>query len=230
MAVVWNQSSQFYRKYLYNFMLMYKNRQDLRVYLEIFLSLLTVIIFGVFAIKPTLVTIASLITQIHTKEETIAAMDQKISSLALAQQVYEQEKDRIKLLDTAVPDEALTQDYLKQVDGVASLNKVALDLLSVKNVVIVGPALPQAAQTTATDEDIPDPLPNNASDIEMTFGVTGAYQNLMNYLKDIENLRRPIAIDMVSFDTFASEGIQKLVLTIRGRLPFYPKDKVQTNP
>src|SRR3989344_2584626 len=98
MAVRWRQDSGVYRKYLQNIVVLYQSRQDIQIFTEMLLSLGTIIIFGLFAIKPTLVTIAELITEQRAKNETIAIMDQKINNLVEAQTLFETEKDRLATL------------------------------------------------------------------------------------------------------------------------------------
>src|SRR4030042_1069686 len=58
----------------------YSQRPNLKAYLELFLSLITVVVFGVFAIRPTIITIGKLLKEIKAKEETVVIMNQKIEN------------------------------------------------------------------------------------------------------------------------------------------------------
>jgi len=226
MAVAWRPDYLFYRKYLYNFITFYKNRQDFKMFLEILLSLGTVAIFGAFAIKPTLVTIAGLTQEVSSKEEVVASLDQKIQNIQTAQQIVEEQKENISLLNQSVPSKPLPAEYIKQIEGVAIKNEVLVETISSTDVVLVGTDTSnQAAQATlTTEEDVLEPLPNEAYQLSVTFSVSGEYGNLVNYLKDMENHRRPLTIDSVSFDSIITPQNEKVVLIIKGRLPYLKND------
>ncbi|MCK4588646.1 hypothetical protein KAT60_02400, partial [Candidatus Woesebacteria bacterium] len=88
MALGWRRGYLRYKSYFLNVIVVYKRRKDLRMFLEITLSLVTISFFAVFALKPTLLTIAELTKEIKTKEETVAKMDEKIQNLERGQQIY----------------------------------------------------------------------------------------------------------------------------------------------
>ena len=74
-----------------------------RVSIELFLSIFTVIFFAVFAIRPTLLTIADLIKEIEDKEDLIVQLDRKIASLSSAETEYRKFYYQLGLLDEAIP-------------------------------------------------------------------------------------------------------------------------------
>ena len=77
----WRREYLRYKSYFLNVMGRYKERADVKVYLEILLSLATISVFAIFALRPTILTIAGLLKEIETKKETLAKMDEKISNL-----------------------------------------------------------------------------------------------------------------------------------------------------
>jgi len=62
----------------------YNEKPALRAYMELFLTLLAISLFGLFAIRPTVKTIGNLIKEIEAKNETLKIMDEKINNLNIA--------------------------------------------------------------------------------------------------------------------------------------------------
>ncbi len=216
------QDQVFYRKYLYNLILIYKNRDDVKMFLEILLSLITVAVFAIFAIKPTFVTIAGLLTEIQSKQETIAIMDQKIQNISAAQQTFEQQREAIVLLQTAVPSKPDPDIYIKQVEGFINKHSLTLEGLSTQDITLIGDENDQESQAVPLDpDDIPPlPFPQDSKIVDITISASGEYQNLQNFLKEIQDLLRPLLIDSTSFDQTTTFSEEKLILTIIGRIPF----------
>lgn len=220
MAVIWRQEQLFYRKYLYNLILLYKNRDDVKMFLEILLSLVTVAVFGLFAIKPTAVTIASLTTEISSKGETIAIMDQKIENLAIAQQVYEQQRDTLRLLESSVPSKPDPHLYVRQIEGLITRHSLLLEGVTIEDVTLVGEEeIIEAQEITDPNLPVPVSFPPEAKSTAVTISLSGDYQKQQEFLNDLQNLRRPILIDSISFDSVVTSTEEKIVLTIKGRIP-----------
>ena len=76
------------------------------------LTIFTIIFFAVFAIRPTLVTIAELIKTIDDQEEVLEQMKKKSSSLASAQQEYLIASESIEDLHAALPSDKNIQDLI----------------------------------------------------------------------------------------------------------------------
>lgn len=220
MAVPWRSSNSFYRKYLYNYVLLYKNRADVKIFLEIILSLITVIVFGLFAIRPTFVTIATLLTEIKTKEDISLQLDQKISNISTAQELVERNQDRIALLHSAIPSIPTPHTYVRQVEGLTIKNSVKIEQLRMENVTLVGETKEEI--TPSFDEDTPDilVLPPQAGAIEFSLSASGNYLSLLAFLKDIQNARRPFVIDSFSITNVVESSQEKVVLTLTGRVPY----------
>lgn len=216
------QDQVFYRKYLYNIILLYKNRDDVKMSLEILLSLATVAIFAIFAIKPTFVTIAGLLTEIKSKQEIVAIMDQKIQDISSAQQVFEQQRAAIAVLQTAVPSKPDPHIYIRQVEGLINKNSLNFEGLIAQNITLIGDQQEEQPPGAPLDPDEIPPLsfPQDAKSTEMTINTSGEFQKLQNFLKEMQSLRRPMLIDSASFDQIISASEEQLVLTITGRIPF----------
>lgn len=210
-----------YKRYFYNLMLFYKNRQDVKMFLEILLSLTTVCIFIIFAIRPTLVTIAKLTTDISSKQQIVAQMDQKIRNLSEAQNVYNLNRETIDLLDISIPNRATVQSYIRQAEALSRQQNVNLESLNLNNIVLAGNESVVVQEVIDEEEALKNAFPEGASEVKMVISVSGNFSSLLSFLKQIEQTIRPLKIDGVSFNTLTQENIsQRVVLTITGRLPF----------
>ena len=83
----------------------YNEKPALRAYLEIFLTMAAISLFGIFAIRPTIITIGKLLQEIKAKEQTINTMKEKINNLNAARDLYNRESDKIDLVSEAIPKE-----------------------------------------------------------------------------------------------------------------------------
>jgi len=72
MAPAWRNSYLRHKTYFLNISSQYSKKQDVRMFMELLLSLATVSLFAVFAIRPTLITIAELYKEIQGKKTTVA--------------------------------------------------------------------------------------------------------------------------------------------------------------
>lgn len=195
---------QLYRRYIAQLSTAYRTRSDIRMFTELLLTLSAVFVFSVFAIRPTLVTIGGLTTEIGEKQETINTMDTKIENVIKAQALYASEGSRLALLDTAVPKESQLVEFVKQIERVASAHSVTVYTMSSGTVPIV---------------DVPAEAD---MDKRITYSITlsGAYKDLVATLTDIENMRRPSEVASASFSVDESTETASLFLSITGDIPY----------
>ena len=188
-----------YQKYLLDIMSLYKTRSDLKAYTEFLLSLARIGIFLIFAIKPTLVTIATLITKINTEQQTADQMDTKIKNLGTAQNLFNAQKAKIDLLVQAVPKGADAATYVRQIEGLIKKDNLTMVTLSINEI----------------------DLKEGKSPMVVVATVTGTYDQLIAFLKDVENLRRPAVLVKLNFAVSQLEaGSKSLNLTITPNTPF----------
>lgn len=184
----------------------YSAKPTLRAYTEILLTLFAISLFGIFAIRPTIKTIGKLTQEIKAKEETLLTMNQKISNLQSAKDLYDREIEKIILVDEAIPVNPQPQLLTLQIEELAKANGVYVNNLSLENTTFYGVQ--------------PDP---KDQDLAFNLNVTGNYQNLLKFAEEIENLRRP-----VKFDGFLISTNQKsempLSMTLRNlSTPYFLK-------
>lgn len=219
MASKWQQSNALYKTYARNLYLLYQNREDVRMFTELLLSLSAITIFGIFAIRPTLVTIASLSTEISSKNDLVDVLDQKIDNLVAAEGAYTLQKTNINLLDTAIPKKADGISYLRQIEGAANRHGVDLIGMNVEDVQLVGDKIPDV--NAQADPLLVDYYPVGADSISFSLNANGSYTNIISFLSDIEQMRQPLFADDISIGLTSNESAgDKLLLTISGRIPY----------
>lgn len=214
MAVGWRGQYLRYREFYLNILAIYKQRADLRAFLEIVLSLTTIIIFLIFALKPTALTIISLYGQIQEKQKTAAGLDKKISDLQVASGVFAGDQSLIPDVDLAVSGSPQPDLLAKQIQADAAKNSVSILGISVGETVISG-AVPAKKSSSEVK-----PLPGGAKEMPISISAKGDYPALSSFLKDIENFRTIINLDSVVITASVSEGGRVIVAVISGRVPF----------
>ena len=104
MAFDWRTEYHRYHRYFLSTRALYKKRAVV-VYTGIILTLATITFFALFAIKPTVTTIASLVKEINSKKVVDQKLQTKINSLRQAQTNYSLISDKLVLIDQVLPQE-----------------------------------------------------------------------------------------------------------------------------
>ncbi len=116
MAVDYRNSLARYRKYLQ----MASSRPLWRATLFVTLSLLLLIVLVLFALRPTLNTVAGLVGDIRTKKDVLTRLDSKISNMQKMVTTYQNIQNEIYLLDEAMPigsQFSAVGNYLQSIGG-----------------------------------------------------------------------------------------------------------------
>ena len=213
MASGWRESYYRYREFFLNITALYKQKADLRAFLEIVLSMTTVIVFLLFALKPTALTIISLLQEISEKRQTLASLTQKVSDLQTASTLLQKNQNYIADIDNSVPDIPNPDVLSKQIEGIASGNSVTLLGISVNQVTLVG-TTPTRKTPGVT------PLPGNANEMPFSLSVEGSYSNLLGFISSFENLRIAVKIDSLAITSSLSDKGRVIVAVISGRVPY----------
>ena len=203
MALGWRKDYLRYRSYYLNILNLYKKREDLRMFLEIILSLSTISFFSIFALRPTFLTIAVLLKEINTKKETIIKMDTKIRNLQTAQNILSQESLRIPILELSIPQSPQPQNFVHQIEGIASSTEV--EVLGIR------------VDETSLKGDVPV---NDQEMVGFSVSTAGSFQNLFSFLKNLENLRSPVKIDVLGISLAKKEQGNILTLVVTGKVPY----------
>lgn len=214
MALGWRGSYLRYKEFFLNISSLYKKRNDLRAFLEIILSISTVVIFIVFALKPTILTVLGLTKEIQEKRATVAALSQKVTNLQSANKLFGQNQNSISVVDSAISSIPNPDVFSKQVAGLASKNSVSVLGLSIGEVMFVGTQTPKKATQDFRE------LPAGANEMSFSISVRGNYANLLSFIKDFENLRLISQMDTLGVSSSKTDAGQIVVAIISGKVPF----------
>lgn len=214
MALGWRGQYYRYREYFLNILDLYRRRADLRAFVEVVLSLTTIILFLVFALKPTALTIISLVREINEKKATLDTLNQKINNLVAAQAAYTQNKDLLSGVDIVIPTRPEPDVVSKQVAGLAAKDSVSVLGLSIGQVTLIG----KDASTKKTSDF--KPLPGNAHEMSISINVQGDYPALLLFITDFENLKIASKIDVASINKSKSGELNVILALISARIPY----------
>lgn len=215
MALGWRKDYLRYQSFFLNILDLYKRKGDLRMFLEITLSLVTISFFSMFALRPTFLTISTLIKEINTKKEIIAKMDTKIKNLQTAQNILRQESLRIPIVELSVPSSPQPQLFVHQIEGSASMAQVQVLGIRVDETTLKG-SIPANNQAAKTDPN----FPAGSGSIGFSVSTRGSFRNLFSFLKNLENLRSPVKIDVLGINLSKLETGNVLTLVVTGKVPY----------
>lgn len=219
MAQGWKKDYTRYKGFFLDILNVYNSKPNLKIYLELILSLSTIMIFAIFAIKPTILTIVEINNEIKGKEATIAKLEKKLSDLQKASSLLQNQSQNLKLINESVPTNADIENAIRQIETISSNNSVKLSSLTSADLLLKGTTDKKKKNSELKS------LPNSSNELPISFSVSGEYQNLYLFLQSIENLRRPLKMDSFIFASTKSTDDKKLItLTITGRLPFLLKN------
>lgn len=209
----WKANYLRYKSFYLNILKMYQTKPNLKIYLEIILSLITVAVFSVFAIKPTVTTIIELNNEIKAKQGMIAQMNRKITNLKTASNLLQSESQSLLLIEQAIPKTSDSEILLSQIESLANQNQLNILNISMSDVVVSG----EQVKPTKKEEA----LPSNAKSLDFSVSVSGDYLNLYNFLSSMERLRRPIKVNGLSITSSTTESGKNIVMIISAKVPFY---------
>ncbi len=187
----------------------YLQKPVVRASLGVLLTLFTVSFFSIFALRPTLNTISGLLAEIRTQRNILETLDQKIANIAQAQQVWTQESSRIAFVSQALPRDSEPQQYVRQIEGLTIKHNITISSFKVDEVSLLG----KKEGATASKEKLA------GTDIfTVSLSVRGQYSQVLSFLDELENLRRPIKITSLSFGVSQDKG--SILLTVSGKVPY----------
>lgn len=173
-------------------------KEKAQKYATIVLTLSASIILGIFAINPTLSTIANLQKQIDDSNFVMQKLQQKITNLSSLQQQYNTLQADLPIVNDAVPTATQIPLFIADVQSIAKDSSLAITGFQTLEVNTVG----QASQ--------------KYSSFDFSIAAEGNYQNIIDFLNKMVNFQRVIAIK----DIILSTKNGSLGLTLKGTVFF----------
>jgi Tfp pilus assembly protein PilO len=166
-----------YQRYFTNISRLYQKR-EVKIYMGLILTFATITFFAIFALRPTITTIASLIQELETQKQIDNQLQTKINALGQAQKNYNQLANAF-LIEDALPTQSGLEQLLYNLEYLIKQNGLTIRSLSFNPIVING--IPTENQ------------------IGFAISVSGSKDSLNQLLDSFYNLRRVITIDSTTF-------------------------------
>lgn len=175
-----------------------------KTYGSIIFSLLTVSLFTVFAIRPTIETILILQKKLSDADKIIAQINEKANNLSKGRENYQllnqNTKDKIRAY---VPDNIEIKSLTQILEGSAGKYEASISALQIQALTL---------ENTANENK------NALGEIAFIFNTEGSYSALSTILQDLKKSSRLISIDKVSLNK-VNEGVN-LIMSISGKAYF----------
>lgn len=174
-------------------------------YFTLTLSLFTLSFFGIFAIRPTLITAISLIKKVSDLKGLYTDYENKIGDLIRAQNEYEKIRNDISNIDFALPPNSAFSKLAKTVEKYAiqenfTINQFQIDPVPVSNI-----------QT-----------PGKLYDYGFTLVGTGNYNSISAFLNHLVNWKRIVEIDTLEFSQTGGTASGTLRLSLKAKTYYEP--------
>jgi Tfp pilus assembly protein PilO len=164
----------------------------------IVLTLTASIILGFFAINPTLSTIANLQKQIDDNNFVNQKLIEKITNLSLLQQKYTSIQNDFPIIYGAIPTSAEIPPLVAEIQTIAKNSNIKLDNF----------------QTFTVELSGKEPVNKKYSSFDFGFSGEGTYSSITNFLNQLLDFQRIIAINNISISKINSSGDNSGVLQV----------------
>ncbi len=159
-----------------------QNRQKVTAYLYIIFSFIALSFFGLFAIGPTITTIADLNKQYDEKKAALKQLEDKNAALKSLSAQYVDIQQDLTIIDNAIPESPKIGELTRQIEQLTIQNGLVMQKLDT-GLMELYPA-----------KNINSPI------FAYTFsvGVTGTEQDINRFIADVINMERIIGIDKLT--------------------------------
>jgi len=176
--------------------------------LALILSLLTVSFFGIFAIKPTLKTIAKLKKEVDVQKEIKEKLTKKINDLQNAEINFSSIQKDLIYLNRGIPQQAEFLKFAKQINYLAYTNNLKIVQGSFGEFSLIN-----------------NELQSQQNPIDFNIKLTGGYEEMEKFLSALEQIDRFTILDSVSISS--KKGKEGILLELEGQVFWYPKRELQ---
>ena len=206
------RSYQKYRRFFVDVSHYYQKKQ-FQVYTGIIMSVVAVIFFLVFAIRPTVLTISNLVSEIKTQRKVAQQLQNKINSLSLAQSNYQQIKPKLPLINETLPNSTDFPKLIRQIEALGRKNNVVVKSIQFDNVSLIGEGEAVEGLTQTKTKDV--------QAFDFNFTAAGQYHELKSFLEDLNSLQRLVLVNNYLIQTSKREA--GLVLSLEAKACYFEK-------
>jgi len=151
-----------------------------KISLSLILALLTISFFALFAIKPAFTTIAQLTKELKDKKQVNQKLEKKVDNLKQAQKNYTEIEKDIIFVDRALPKTPNFNQIAGQINYLTYNHNLLLNSASFSEFELISSKI-------------------NENSLVINLSITGSFQDVKSFLKDLEALDRIIKIKSISF-------------------------------
>ena len=178
--------------------------------LNLILSLSLSLFFILFALRPTILIIVKLWKEIEIKQEIVKKLDKKITNLNQAQISLEKAKNLTPVVNKVLPPSADFPRFERELVYLALENNLQIASINFDQFYLIG-------KTPETD-------PKKQISISFNSKLTGSFENIKNFLADLENLDRIVILEKTIINTQSEKETNLLNLVISGEISYYPPE------
>lgn len=179
-----------------------------KVSIELVLTVGLVLFLGVFAIRPTLITMSDLIKEIDDKTALDRQLGQKIAALSTAQSEYLSIENRLGVLEEAIPNNPDVVQDLKLIEKMASDASIVVTNISIEE-------LPKEVLGELPFEKL------KRSSVVARISVVGDYPTIRQFAENLYASRRVFVIDTISFSLDEDRNTTQLKAQLTVHMPYY---------
>ncbi len=179
----------------------------LRVSFELVMSILVVTVFAIFALRPTLITMSSLLKEIEEKQALDKALQEKIAALSTAQNewtAYQPQFGKLErsfFQDPSLEEVMLYLEYLARQEDVLVMNITS----------------PQIA-VKFDEAEGQEPVLLALTPYETNFQAMGSYENILKFLDRIEHQQPLMSVESVQIALNQQDDVSPLSVNFQLRL------------
>lgn len=180
-------------------------KEKAQQYASVILTFSALSIFGIFAINPTLSTIAQLHRQLEDTKAVDLKLQEKLNNLSSLQQQYQTLQPDLAYIQTALPETASVTLFTAKIQSLAATSDVAINGLSTGDTLLT---------STSSAKNVPE-------SITFSVDIAGNREKVNEFLLGLSRLDRISTLEVFSVST-NSEKEKETVLSIRGKTYFKP--------
>lgn len=170
-------------------------------FIGVVLTLIALSFFSVFAIIPTLSTIAKLHKQIEDNEFVYSQLEQKISNINKLKIQYKELENDLPFVLDALPQEANVSILTAQIQSIALDNRITIKKLQQLEAELVGKNKDNSKEY---------------SSYSFSISGTGTYEDISKFVSTLSNMQRIVNIQIFNINKTEPQTNQSLVFNING--------------
>lgn len=174
----------------------YQNDEGFRNNINFILTFISVLVFGIFAIRPSINTITGLIKDIDEYRKVNGILTEKIQILNEVKANPEKLENESELISRALPTSPDEGNYIRNVNFLASKNQIQIG----------------SVNFNTTEE-------GQLGALEFTLTMTGEYPKVVSFIGDFNKLLRVTNIEALDISP-KSENINVVTAVIKGKAYF----------